>query len=685
MTDLDQKALWPGWETVRVIGRGSFGAVYEIRREMFGETEKAALKLISIPQSSSDIDELYGEGYDEASITSAFREHLKSIVAEYSLMRKLNGSANVVNCDDVRYVQHEDGIGWDILIKMELLTPLTKALDQLVTDEQAIRVGSDLCKALILCRKHSIIHRDIKPANIFVSENGDYKLGDFGIAKTVEKTSGGTKIGTYEYMAPEVYHDRPYGAAADIYSLGMVLYWLLNERRTPFLKLPPILPTNSEKEQARKRRFRGEPLPAPAHGSPELQRIVLKACAYDPAERYQSADDMLRDLERAEYERKKGDFDPAHNEPTDQTAWPEPSFDPEKNEIRPLYGPPPFPPEEMDSTAGAIPESPAPLPEEATVGAFGAAGTVTPPAEPAGVRHDAPAAPPVPEPEEEGTLGVFGAPQTAQTAATPGTPQKQEPDPEEEATVGLFKQGQTKQEKKEKKAEKAAKQEEPAKNQAKQEESKPKSEKPEKPAAEKKSGGKGKLIGILAAAVVVIAAAVLLILNPFGKSAPKSAAPASTPKPAATSAPAATPKPTAKPTATPKPTDESAPQVEVIFVEPIYDYDGENFFSAVHCNSEVQGNGDEVNVYISFGVNFVDYVMNKYPGYYGEVHAMFFPEGQTGRDVSFEYEYRPTLEASDLYTFRLSKQDKGVYSFWVEEFDASGNTIAYLEIGFVLK
>ncbi len=288
---------WPGWETVRFIGRGSFGAVYEIERDVFGETEKAALKVITIPQSSSDIDELYGEGYDDESITNTFRDHLKSIVAEYSLMRKMNGSSYVVNCDDVRYVQHEDGFGWDIFIKMELLTPITKALGKEVTEEQVIRIGGDLCKALILCKRHNIIHRDIKPANIFVSENGDYKLGDFGIAKTVEKTSGGTKIGTYEYMAPEVYRDMPYGHTVDIYSLGMVLYWLLNERRTPFLKMPPELPTSVEKEQARRRRFAGEELPKPAHGSEELKRIILKACAYDPKDRYQSAEEMLRELD----------------------------------------------------------------------------------------------------------------------------------------------------------------------------------------------------------------------------------------------------------------------------------------------------------------------------------------------------------------------------------------------------
>ncbi|MBR3475394.1 MAG: leucine-rich repeat protein [Oscillospiraceae bacterium] len=297
MDRLDPKAVWPGWKTVRLIGRGSFGAVYEIERDIFGEKEKAALKLITIPQNSSDLEQFRDEGYDDASITRALWENLKSILSEYSLMRKLNGSPNVVSCEDVRYLQHEDCLGWDILIKMELLTPLPKHLDKNVTEEQVLRVGMDICRALVLCRKHNIVHRDIKPANIFVSENGDCKLGDFGIAKTMERTSGGTKIGTYEYMAPEVYNNQPYGHSADVCSLGLVLYWMLNERRLPFLPLPPEMPTSTQKEQARDRRMRGEALPAPAHGSEELKCIVLRACASDPAERYSTAEELLDDLE----------------------------------------------------------------------------------------------------------------------------------------------------------------------------------------------------------------------------------------------------------------------------------------------------------------------------------------------------------------------------------------------------
>lgn len=289
--------VWPGWETVRIIGRGGYGAVYEIARcDCNGEIERAAMKVISIPQNPGVIETMYSEGYDTESITRTLEKYSNDIVSEYSIMRKLNGTANVVSCDDYRKVRHADGLGWDIFIRMELLTPLTKALPEHVSEETVVKIALDLTSALELCSRFSIVHRDIKPQNIFVSDLGDYKLGDFGIAKTMERTMNGTMIGTYNYMAPEVFSSRPYGSTADIYSLGLVLYWLLNERRLPFLPLPPAALSAEEDEQARICRLRGDRIPAPKNGSAPLRRIVLKACEFKPENRYQSAAEMHKDL-----------------------------------------------------------------------------------------------------------------------------------------------------------------------------------------------------------------------------------------------------------------------------------------------------------------------------------------------------------------------------------------------------
>ncbi len=295
-----EKIVWPGWTTVRLLGRGSFGAVYEIERRIGNENdvEKAAVKEISIPQSQSDIEEMRLGGYDDKSVTAHFQGIKDRIEQEYIAMAKLKGAVNIVYCDDIRSVQHDDGFGWDVYIKMELLTPLMNALKPL-DEAKALKIGTDLCRALVMCGRVGIVHRDIKPQNIFVARDGTCKLGDFGVAKTIEGTgSASARTGTYDYMAPEVYHGQRYGARADLYSLGMVMYWLLNDCVIPFLPHSDTPPTLEMKTQARDRRFRGEQLPPPAHGSRELKRIVLKACAFDQQDRYQSADEMLWELEK---------------------------------------------------------------------------------------------------------------------------------------------------------------------------------------------------------------------------------------------------------------------------------------------------------------------------------------------------------------------------------------------------
>lgn len=291
-----EKVEWPGWEIVGVIGKGAYGAVYEIQRDVFGTTEKAALKVISIPKDESEIEELVAEGYDNNSITMRYQSYLEDIIKEYSIMSKMKGNSNIVDCDDVRYSPKADGYGWNIYIKMELLRPLLKELGTEIPEQDVIALGKDISRALVLCKSQNIIHRDIKPQNIFLSKYGTYKLGDFGVAKISEKTSTGTVIGTFRFMAPEVYRNQPYSFSSDIYSLGMVMYWMLNEKRAPFMPLPPAMPTARDEELARNRRMRGEPLPPPAHGSRELKRIVMKMCAFAPDERYETPEQVLTEL-----------------------------------------------------------------------------------------------------------------------------------------------------------------------------------------------------------------------------------------------------------------------------------------------------------------------------------------------------------------------------------------------------
>ena len=288
---------FPGWEVVRKIGEGSFGGVYEIHRTLPGGlVEKCALKKLTIPKDNGEIEELYSHSFGADSITAHYKNRMEELVNEYGIMQSLNNCPNTVTCYDIRYIQHDDGIGWDIYIRMELLFPLKKALGSIYSEDTVRNLGIQMCRALIACHQGNIIHRDIKPENIMVSDQDVFKLGDFGIAKISEKTASGTLTGSYGYMAPEVANRQHYGAGADIYSLGMVLYWMMNKRTLPFLPLPPSIPTGAQRQQAQERRLSGEPLPPPTHGSAELKAIVLKACAYAQEERFHSAREMYEAL-----------------------------------------------------------------------------------------------------------------------------------------------------------------------------------------------------------------------------------------------------------------------------------------------------------------------------------------------------------------------------------------------------
>ncbi len=125
----------------------------------------------------------------------------------------------------------------------------------------------------------------------------------------MEKTTGGlSKKGTYNYMAPEVYKGEPYGSTVDIYSLGIVLYRLLNENRLPFLPAYPTPITHMDRENALMQRMGGTPLPMPVHGEGRLGEIVLKACAYRSGDRYSSPAQMRQELESIVYDRGEAPY-----------------------------------------------------------------------------------------------------------------------------------------------------------------------------------------------------------------------------------------------------------------------------------------------------------------------------------------------------------------------------------------
>ncbi len=292
-------SVWPEWKITEKIGEGSFGKVYKAERTVQDKTFYSAIKVITIPGSQGELESVRSENNSEQSTRAYFQGLVEECIQEVSTMEYFRGNSHIVSVEDYKVVEYLDAIGWDIFIRMEYLTSfLDYCAEKQLKEEDVLQMGIDLCKALECCQQMNIIHRDIKPENIFVSRFGEFKLGDFGIARELEQTlSSFSKKGTYSYMAPEMYRGEAYDIRVDIYSLGLVLYKLLNHNRLPFLSLEKQLITYRDKENALGKRMSGEEMPLPVDAGEGFGQIIRKACAYRCEERYQTAADFRADLE----------------------------------------------------------------------------------------------------------------------------------------------------------------------------------------------------------------------------------------------------------------------------------------------------------------------------------------------------------------------------------------------------
>ena len=166
-----------------------------------------------------------------------------------------------------------------------------------ILPERALELTAGVLDALGYSHRAGIIHRDIKPANVMLTTNGTVKVMDFGIARAVADTSStmtqtAAVIGTAQYLSPEQARGETVDARSDLYSTGCLLYELLTGR-PPFIGDSPVSVAYQHVREA--------PVPPsqidPEIG-PDIDAIVLKSLAKDPADRYQSAREMKADLTR---------------------------------------------------------------------------------------------------------------------------------------------------------------------------------------------------------------------------------------------------------------------------------------------------------------------------------------------------------------------------------------------------
>ena len=234
---------------------------------------------------------------DEA-LLAYFSDMTDKLINEIEIMSRLKGETNIVSYEDHQIIPSDNPLQRFLLIRMELLIPLNAyTADNELDSDEVRRLGIEICSALEVCAVNNIIHRDIKDANVFMNSHGTFKLGDFGIARELDPLRRTMSMrGTPAYVAPEMYNGKHYDETVDIYSLGIMMYKLLNNGRYPFLPPAPQAFTYAEQDSAFFRRISGEIPPPPVSGDKLLKDAVMIAIDPEPSERFRSAEAFKKAL-----------------------------------------------------------------------------------------------------------------------------------------------------------------------------------------------------------------------------------------------------------------------------------------------------------------------------------------------------------------------------------------------------
>lgn len=236
---------------------------------------KYIVKILSIPASRVQLDALLltGAYANEVSALNYFKDLSDGVMEEVDILGKLSKLEGFIPYEDCQIVPMENEVGYDVY----LLSPYKRSLEHFfrknaMTQLGAVNLGLDICAALAVCRQAGYLYVDLKPGNIFLTADQEYRIGDLGFMK-LESLKYVSLPDKYRsaYTAPEILDAfSAINTTVDVYAAGLIMYQAYNGGVLPFEGQSPA-----------------EELPAPVYADYEMAEIILKACAPDPALRWQ--------------------------------------------------------------------------------------------------------------------------------------------------------------------------------------------------------------------------------------------------------------------------------------------------------------------------------------------------------------------------------------------------------------
>lgn len=277
----DISVIWPEWSITGYLGRDVYASYYLAESTLDGNTVYSSVKAIKMPQNEEFISEIYKNGVSPENLTAYFDKFKDKLNWEMRIFKSVT-SPYIMQIDDMRILENPEHPGWIAFIRNGLFTPLADYICQVDFDQcEVLRLGREICKALMVCSRSGMIHGHVSTDNIYVMDNGEFVLSDFGLRRCLE--SAGNLLfpkpdDTFD--APEVKEKGDYSEASDIYSLGRIMDKLIDVAC-----------------------WRGlEDRDGTVDGG--LLDIIATATEEDPVDRYQNAATMLANLNSIELKSK---------------------------------------------------------------------------------------------------------------------------------------------------------------------------------------------------------------------------------------------------------------------------------------------------------------------------------------------------------------------------------------------
>lgn len=373
MSELKVSPLLDAMEVGECFAKHNGVCCFHIRHPESGR--EFVLKHISVPATQDQVEALLltGAYADKDEADAYYRKEAEALIHEAEERKKLLDCPFILPFLGVQMDKKAEGVGYDVYAVLPKRNSLQKYLEEnAISHLRGINMGIDLCVALAALREEGYVHGNLKPGNVFFSDSGRFLLGDFGLISTQDMQYAVLpEQYRSSYTAPELRNFiGGLNTTVDIYSLGMILYRIYNGNHAPFED------EQTPSKAADTRRLEGDTLPAPLYADYELTEIIQKACAYDPADRYQTPEQMRVALEQ--YMRRNAvsdhlivpplvaDGTPLTAEERDETIEPVRANDVEKmdEEFKKTFAP--NEKKKAGKKAEASPETRSPEPEEQT-------------------------------------------------------------------------------------------------------------------------------------------------------------------------------------------------------------------------------------------------------------------------------------------------------------------------------